>query len=297
MDKKRIFLLATSAILIICASCSNSQKGKSGIELKKQDIEINTNFSDESLFNVPDGETLKIIESDYNPNKIGEYTVKATTESKQDIVDTFTVNVVDTTPPSVTQKSNGIYLPLNGKFDWMDYITLSDNSISLYGETKASDIKFNVDDSTLDIKTKGQYEVSYTAEDPSGNKKTGKLTVVVDESWEKYERMAVKLIDSLKNRLKNPDSLQVHSLSCRWAGGLTTCHFKIDYSAQNGFGGMNRETQYFGTTDGSIGQYDFDSLMMALERSTYNNSTDQTYNLDVEKIMNAPDRIKSQPIG
>lgn len=296
MKKKHRFLLAASVILVVCTSCSSTQKGKSGIELIKQEVEINTRFSDESLFEVPAGETLKIIESDYNPHKTGEYTVKATTESKQDIIDTFRVSVVDTTPPSVTQKNNEITLPLNRKFDWLDYITLSDNSISSYGETKVSDIKFEVDNSTLDIKTKGRYEVSYTAEDPSGNRRTGKLTVVVDESWEKYERIAVKLIQSLKNILKNPDSLQIHSMSCKWAGGLTTCHFKIDYSAQNGFGGMNRSTHYFGTTNGSIGQYDLDSLMMTLEHSIYNSSTDPTYNLDVEKIMNAPDQIKNRPI-
>ena len=298
MKKKRLFLLVTSVILIACAGCSGTQKGKSGIELKNPKVEINTRFSDASLFDVPDGEKLKIIESNYNAHKTGEYTVKATTESKQDIVDTFKVSVVDTTPPSVTQKTEGayLYLPLNGKFDWLDYIKLSDNSISDYGDTDASSIKFSVDESTLDIKTKGKYNVSYTAEDPSGNQKTGTLTVVVDETWEKYERVGVKVIQWLKSNLKNPDSLQIHSMTCRWAGGPHICHFKIDYSAQNGFGGMNRSTCYLGTSNGQLGQYDLDGIIMALEQSAYSGSTDPEYKLDVSKLMNAPDRIKNQTI-
>lgn len=296
MQKKQLFLLAISVTLIACASCSSTQKGKSGVELKKQEVEINTRFSDEALFSVPDGETLTIIESDYDPHNVGEYTVRATTESKSDIIDTFKVRVVDTTPPSVTQKSNGIYLPLNGEFDWLDYITLSDNSISNYGEADASSIKFNVDEKTFDITTKGEYNVSYTAEDLSGNKNSGTLTVVVDEVWEKYERVAVKLIQSFKNFLKNPDSLQIHSITCRWAGGQNTLHFKIDYSAQNGFGGMNRSTCYLGTTSGQIDQYDLDDVIMALEQSAYSSESGSEYNIDVSKIINAPDYIAAQPI-
>lgn len=296
MQKKQLFLLAISVTLIACASCSSTQKGKSGVELKKQEVEINTRFSDEALFSVPDGETLTIIESDYDPHNVGEYTVRATTESKSDIIDTFKVRVVDTTPPSVTQKSNGIYLPLNGEFDWLDYITLSDNSISNYGEADASSIKFSVDEKTFDITTKGEYNVSYTAEDLSGNKNSGTLTVVVDEVWEKYERVAVKLIQSFKNFLKNPDSLQIHSITCRWAGGQNTLHFKIDYSAQNGFGGMNRSTCYLGTTSGQIDQYDLDDVIMALEQSAYSSESGSEYNIDVSKIINAPDYIEAQPI-
>lgn len=296
MQKKQLFLLAISVTLIACASCSSTQKGKSGVELKKQEVEINTRFSDEALFSVPDGETLTIIESDYDPHNVGEYTVRATTESKSDIIDTFKVRVVDTTPPSVTQKSNGIYLPLNGEFDWLDYITLSDNSISNYGEADASSIKFSVDEKTFDITTKGEYNVSYTAEDLSGNKNSGTLTVVVDEVWEKYERVAVKLIQSFKNFLKNPDSLQIHSITCRWAGGQNTLHFKIDYSAQNGFGGMNRSTCYLGTTSGQIDQHDLDDVIMALEQSAYSSESGSEYNIDVSKIINAPDYIAAQPI-
>ena len=59
----------------------------------------------------------------------------------------------------------------------------------------------------------------------------------------------------LRNTMKNPDSFQVHSVEYvdtftgdeRMAGAVPTDFtyiFKIDYSAQNGFGGMNRKTIY-----------------------------------------------------
>ena len=49
-----------------------------------------------------------------------------------------------------------------------------------------------------------------------------------------------KAVAYLKSRLKNPSSLQVHSY--RYSEGDDAYTFYIDYSAQNGFGGYNRET-------------------------------------------------------
>lgn len=66
-----------------------------------------------------------------------------------------------------------------------------------------------------------------------------------------YEEMAVASVETaLKNRLKNPESLQIHSAN------LADDYFEddttflgtivVDYSAQNGFGGYNRDTvRYF----------------------------------------------------
>lgn len=54
-----------------------------------------------------------------------------------------------------------------------------------------------------------------------------------------YEQIASTY---LKSKLKNPDSLQVHSISSYVSNGYYVV--SIDYSAMNGFGGYNRKTFY-----------------------------------------------------
>ena len=49
-------------------------------------------------------------------------------------------------------------------------------------------------------------------------------------------------VDYLKNMLKNPESLQIHSYSTTYTGD--GYRFAIDYSAMNSFGGYTRETRY-----------------------------------------------------
>ena len=77
---------------------------------------------------------------------------------------------------------------------------------------------------------------------------------------------------SLKQKLKNPDSLQVHAAGFEKytytaQGNERTCvRVTLDYSAQNGFGGMNREkTQLIGATisDEQL-EYFFDNLKYIL---------------------------------
>lgn len=61
-----------------------------------------------------------------------------------------------------------------------------------------------------------------------------------------YEEMAVAAVETaLKDHLKNPESLQIHSnnIDDRYEDD-SACFYTIvvDYSAQNGFGGYNRDT-------------------------------------------------------
>lgn len=61
-----------------------------------------------------------------------------------------------------------------------------------------------------------------------------------------YEDMAVAAVEAaLKDRLKNPESLQIHSNNiedCYEDDSTCFCTIVVDYSAQNGFGGYNRDT-------------------------------------------------------
>lgn len=57
---------------------------------------------------------------------------------------------------------------------------------------------------------------------------------------------AIICIEYLYNNLKNPESLQIHHIYCfGYTPGVRHDFTYIDYSAQNGFGGMNREVAYF----------------------------------------------------
>lgn len=59
-------------------------------------------------------------------------------------------------------------------------------------------------------------------------------------------------INTLKNRLKNPASLQVHSVSIDGKDGDSSFGFEIDFSAQNSLGGYKRQT-FFCIVDANTG--------------------------------------------
>ena len=56
-----------------------------------------------------------------------------------------------------------------------------------------------------------------------------------------------RLKDYLEEVLKNPGSLEINSIQ-GGQGEDNVYFFQMDYSAQNGFGGMNREQIYLGVT-------------------------------------------------
>lgn len=59
-------------------------------------------------------------------------------------------------------------------------------------------------------------------------------------------KTAIKYAETtLKSKLKNPDALQIHDTSVMSSfeyGDYFYYNIKLDYSAQNGFGGYNRDT-------------------------------------------------------
>lgn len=94
---------------------------------------------------------------------------------------------------------------------------------------------------------------------------TSTITNTTKKLLEPEEEAAIVAVKALKSVLKNPDSLQIHSISYSddnsrvqsldsqvvdvlYSGIKSyldfTYMFEIDYSAQNGFGGMNRDTIY-----------------------------------------------------
>lgn len=79
----------------------------------------------------------------------------------------------------------------------------------------------------------------------TGGENGGTPIETAQENKENYAEMAAAAVESaLKDRLKNPESLQVHSTdldSTYEDDNNYFCSIVVDYSAQNGFGGYNRE--------------------------------------------------------
>lgn len=77
--------------------------------------------------------------------------------------------------------------------------------------------------------------------------KYGDVDTEVEHKIISYEEMAAAAVETaLKNRIKNPESLQIHSISYDendYEDDVAYfCAVIVDFSAQNGFGGYNRET-------------------------------------------------------
>ncbi|ERJ11161.1 hypothetical protein [Haloplasma contractile] len=135
-------------------------------------------------------------------DELGEYTVTVTyqdqdgNEGSKDI----TVNVVDTTPPVITTEKRYWVVNINAEEpDFLSVVSATDNY--------DGDITFtetDVDDSSFDISTEGEYYIQYSATDESGNKAILYTYVkVVDPSTE----YIINFVDQMvvgKNE-SNPD--------------------------------------------------------------------------------------------
>lgn len=276
------FLMATVIMCTLCTACSSN-----AIKQTKTEIELNSKTSILDCFSTEENQELTVDESNLDESKIGSYKVTLSIKGEPNKKKTFTIKVVDTTPPQVELASQGKIVLTLGESDYNleKYFTIKDNS-------PKKDCTISIDDSAVDVNTLGIYEVSYVASDASGNKTEGQVDVEVIEPMEDYEKIAVNLIDSIRDILKNPESLQIHSMECcKFYDGESDYHFKIDLSAQNGFGGMNRKTYYIETSNGKFQQYDLDEFIMSLEASNYKSNYHVLQKqLDVDKILRLSDK-------
>lgn len=103
-------------------------------------------------------------------------------------------------------------------------------------------------------------------------------TTVPENELKPEEEAAIKVVETLKSVLKNPDSMQIHSMTyCTGEYSKDMIDyalenfnliyqniedyldfdylFKIDFSAENGFGGTNRETYYISYKSGYVSTY------------------------------------------
>lgn len=92
------------------------------------------------------------------------------------------------------------------------------------------------------------------------------IVIINNTKLKEPEEKSVIAVKELKTALKNPESLQVHEIRYqdKTKDGKTSVSIYIDYSAQNGFGGLNRNValvidgEYFcsdSKADSSITKY------------------------------------------
>lgn len=144
----------------------------------------------------------------------------------------------DETPPTITLTSD-VQLNVGDSFDPMEYISATDDT------TAAESIKIEITDNQVDTNTSGQYAVTYQAADKAGNLSTATLNVSVLSQGELFARA---ILSEFKSKMKNPDSFSLNDVTMvKWDSGSSGEIYLlgVDYSAQNGFGGTNRDTYYF----------------------------------------------------
>jgi len=157
--------------------------------------------------------------------------------------------------------------------------------------------KIIVKSNNVNSNIEGTYTVVYEVRDNANNAVQATITVVVKESLTPIELDAIKVINALRGILKNPDSLQVHSIQAkRYMDYERVYHFKLDCSAQNGFGGLNRKTYYITSPDDidkEVSAMVFHDTIQGLSMKNYeNNSFVLKEDINVDKILNNLDKTK-----
>lgn len=82
------------------------------------------------------------------------------------------------------------------------------------------------------------------------------LLIGCSANYSEYENMAIKAVEELKKALVNPASLELNEVLVADVSNsesnqdlLYSYTFRIDYSAQNGVGGYNRNIVYINTNE------------------------------------------------
>lgn len=98
----------------------------------------------------------------------------------------------------------------------------------------------------------------------------------------KHEKQAFEVINFLKKKLKNPDSLIVNSIY----KDSSLDHYAIDYSSQNGFGGNTRDMFYMDFNDNNLSEDDY-FIQDYMKQLWYIVSASNAISLDVNRVMAA----------
>ena len=124
-------------------------------------VQLGNNYNDPGVTITDDSVTIDTTTSNVNTNKVGNYEVVYTSVDAYDNTSTLTriVNVVDTTPPTLTLNGPNPYSIIQGG----SYIEFGSIANDASGQVNTT-ITHNVNTSVL-----GNYVVTYTAKDINGN--------------------------------------------------------------------------------------------------------------------------------
>lgn len=186
---KRIFLLGIIFCLsnIILTGCGKKLTDQVTQDETRVKVGSNVNLSD--LFTCEEGIAIGFNNADsFDSNKIGSYSLAATiTDGDEEAEKTYIVEVYDDEAPKIVVENENIVIYENDNFEPDKFVSCSDNS----GET----IDVNVDTSAVDISKAGEYEVSYSASDSSGNTANATMKVTVKKAFT-YKKLKA-LVDTL----------------------------------------------------------------------------------------------------
>lgn len=119
------FLMATVIMCTLCTACSSN-----AIKQTKTEIELNSKTSILDCFSTEENQELTVDESNLDESKIGSYKVTLSIKGEPNKKKTFTIKVVDTTPPQVELASQGKIVLTLGESDYNleKYFTIKDNN-------------------------------------------------------------------------------------------------------------------------------------------------------------------------
>lgn len=180
----------------------------------------------------------------------------------------------DKTPPTISTTIESDTINVGESYD-----------IERFGIIVTDDLDGDISDSVVikgDVNSSeiGEYTLEIVAVDRAGNVASKTVTIIVKDKYSIEEIIACRAMNDLRDRLKNPKSLQIHQIlvqirknisSLKYSSsrsidkdvtGHTWYSVAFEYSAQNGFGGMNRDWYYLTLYIGSDGRVSYRTKML-----------------------------------
>lgn len=271
--KIKALIGVVSFISIILVGCS------SDIKQVEKEIQAGESYDLMEMIQLSDESyTASILKDNINTKQLGKYDVVFKIDKGSSQVEkTLSFLVIDTKAPEIKLIHSSTY-DIDEKFDIKTDIKATDNL-----DDDISD-KIEILSNNVDTSKEGTYSISLKVKDSSGNETSQDIEVNVKDVLSKQDSASIEIIRMLKEVLKNPESLQVHKVTVSNPDGMMWT-IKIDYSAENGFGGMNRENLYITDTAISVGlsYTHFDEILQNVYSKIYDNSNEKELNVD--KIM------------
>lgn len=190
MNRKLITSLLILLSITLLSACGDIkvQQNQSTVEAKSNNIPWETFITIEDA----DNYNVTYDASQVDMNTLGQYTVTYSIENKNNKKVTtkdFTFTVEDTTPPEIVVNNQDIKIEQGNSYDPLSFVTITDN----YNELNSDSITI---DSNVNNNVLGNYRITYTAKDLSGNESTLEVPITVIE---KVTNLAVKQTVSIEN--------------------------------------------------------------------------------------------------